>query len=127
MGLLDTIRAGVKIADSVTQSLQASIKFERYLSSDGQGAKTYAAAVYLLGVAEKKQQMIRTQSGALVACRSNVLFLNVAALVIATSADGINNEDRITLPDGTTGPILEVGGFIDAGTGQPFATQVFLG
>jgi len=53
--------------------------------------------------------------------------LDIAALVAATNGAGIDDHDVIVLPDGTTGPILDMSGFIDAGTGHPIATEVFLG
>ncbi len=59
--------------------------------------------------------------------RASVLFLDIAALVTATGGAGIDDNDIITLPDGTTGPILNLAGFTDAGTGHPVATEVFLG
>jgi hypothetical protein len=40
----------------------------------------------------------------------------------------VDPRDRITLPDGRTGPIVEItGGMLNAGTGRPFMTQVTLG
>jgi len=127
MSLLDVVRAGVKIADSVTKPLQATVNFQHFLSADGEGTRTYGGVVSLRAVVDWKQKHLRTSTGELSVSRASVLFLDVAALAAATGGDGIDDNDIIVLPDGTTGPILDMGGFIDAGTGQPVATEVWLG
>lgn len=131
MSLLDTLRTGVKIVDDVTKPLQATVSFERYIGSDGYGTLLYAPAVPLKAIVDWKQKQVRTVSGILSVSRASVMFLDIVALTAATPAGfttaGVSDEDKITLPDGTTGPILDMAGFIDAGTGHPIATEVFLG
>jgi len=78
-------------------------------------------------IVDWKQKHLRTQGGELTVSRASVLFLDVNELKAATNNEGIDDNDIITLPDGTTGPIIDMAGFIDAGTGRPFATEVFLG
>lgn len=127
MSLLTILRSGVEIANKVTKPLQATVSYKRYLSSSGTGTKTYAPTVQLKAIVDWRQKQLRTQSGILSVSRAAVLFIDIAALFSATAGNGINDEDIITLPDGTTGPILDMGGFIDAGTGHPIATEIFLG
>lgn len=128
MSLLDVLRKGVKIADKVTKPIQTSVTFERAVfQNDGYGDKSYPTSVQLPAIVDWKQKQVRTSSGILSVSRASVMFLDVVALAKATSGQGISDHDRITLPDGTTGPILDMAGFIDAGTGQPLATEVFIG
>jgi hypothetical protein len=127
MSLLDVVRSAVKIADNVTKPLQATVTYQRYLSSDAYGTKVYGGVVSLRAIVDWKQKQLRTPEGVLSVSRASVMFLDVAALVSATSGNGIDDNDLIVLPDGTTGPILDMAGFIDAGTKQPLATEVFLG
>lgn len=127
MSLLDVLRQGVKIADTVTKPLQATVQFYRMIRIDGRGTKTYAAPVPLLAIVDWKQKQLRTQAGVLSVSRASVTFLDIAALTAATAGNGIDDSDKIVLPDGTTGPILDMSGFIDAGTTLPLATEVFLG
>lgn len=127
MSLLDIVRSAVKIADDVTKPLQATVSYKRYLSSDATGFKSYASVVSLRAIVDWKQVQLRTAGGILSVSRAMVMFLDIAALVAATSGNGVSDEDIITLPDGTTGPILDMAGFIDAGTGHPVATEVYLG
>lgn len=127
MGLLATIRSGVKIVDKATRDLQSITIFERYLSQDGAGGKTYAAPVQLKAIVEDKQEIVRTVSGQLSQSRTTIQYLDITALLAATNNLGVKESDRITLQNGDGGPILAIGGFIDAGTGVPVATQVYLG
>jgi hypothetical protein len=127
MSLLDVVRAGVALANTITQPLQATVVYERRLTSDDQGTGAFAAPVNLKAIVDWKQKQIRTPTGELSVSRSYVMFLDIVALVAATGGEGINDQDLITLPDGTTGPILDMSGFIDAGTGHPVATELWLG
>jgi len=127
MGLLTAVRSGVKIADKLTRDLQSNTTFERFLSSDGAGDKTYAAGVTLRAIVEDKQEMVRTLSGELSQSKTHITYLNAAALSSATGGNGVKEADRITLQNGETGRILALGGFIDSGTGDPIATEIYLG
>lgn len=128
MSVLDAVRVGVAIADAVTRPLQPTVSFERCTGWDGEGTLSYAEGVVpLQALVEEKQRNVRTTSGNLTISSVTVTFLDVAALAAATSGAGVQVRDRITLPDGRTGPILNTGGFVDAGTGQPVATEVYLG
>lgn len=121
------VRSAVGIADKVTKPLQASVSYERFVSQDAYGTRTYAAIVYLKAIVEWKQRSVRTTTGDLSVSRSSVMFIDIKELVSATSGEGVDDNDRIILPDGTTGPILDMSGFIDAGTGHPIATECWLG
>lgn len=132
MSLLTTLRSGVKIADKITKPLQPTVSFRHYVGSDWQGAKIYdppiaSPAAELRAIVDWKQRQVRTLQGVLSVSRASIMFLDVAEIAAATGGDGIDDNDLIILPDGTTGPILDMSGFIDAGTGQPLATEVFIG
>lgn len=127
MGLLNTLRKGVVIADKVTKDLQSTVTFRRWTGQDMFGDATYAAEVGLRAVVDWKQRQVRTTAGILTVSRASVTFLDIDALLAATGGAGIDDNDVIVLPDGTTGPILDMGGFIDRETGIPVATEVFLG
>src|SRR5678815_4774940 len=124
MSLLDVLRTGVKVADTVTKPVQATVTFRKDLGNDEFGEKTLGGPVKLKAIVDWKQKQVRTASGILSVSRASVMFLDIDALKKATNNEGIGDEDIITLPDGTTGPILDMSGFIDAGTGIPIATEV---
>lgn len=127
MSLLDALRAGVAVTNLVTKPLQATVMFERCNGQDTYGP-TFDAPVAMLCVLDEKQQQVRTKGGVLTMSRCQLTFLDVNAIVAATSTDGhIKDTDILTLPDGTKGAILAVGGFVDAITGQKVETEVWIG
>jgi hypothetical protein len=127
MSLLTAVRSAVAVADKVTRPLQSTVSYRRRTGQDGNGDATFATAVDLLAVVDWQQRQVRTITGLLSVSRAAVTFLDAAALSAATGGAGISDDDVIVLPDGTTGPILDMAGFIDPGTEIPIATEVFLG
>lgn len=127
MALIHVLRAGVAIADSQTQSLQAIVQYSKCTGYDEYGEPAYDAPISLPAIVDWRQHQVRTQAGILSVSRASVLFLDIKELMAATNGEGIDDMDKIVLPDGTTGPILDMAGFIDAGTGLPMTTEVFLG
>ena len=128
MSLLDTLRQAVKIADIQTKAIQATVTLQHVAGPpDEFGTQAYTDPTTLVAIVDWKQKQLRTVSGVLSVSRASVMFLDVAAVAAATNGEGIDDHDIIVLPDGSTGPILDMAGFIDAGTGQPLATEVFLG
>lgn len=125
---IDILRTAVAIADSVTKDWQPSVTFKRYLRSDATGKRSYAADVFLLrAIVELKQRQVRTQQGELAVSSITITFLDVAA-VLAATVDGVMTvNDVIVLATGQSTPIMGVGGFIDAGTGAPVATEAYCG
>ena len=126
MSLLDVLRAGVKLADKVTKPLQSTVQYERETTGDGYGV-TFLPPVPLRAIVDFNSKQVRTADGVLTVTRATIELLDVAEIVAATGGEGIGNSDKFTLPDGDTGPTLDIGGFIDAGTGHPIATTVMIG
>jgi hypothetical protein len=127
MSLLDVVRSGVALANKITRDLQPVVSYQRLVSTDGEGAKTYAAAVPLHAIVDYTSKQVRTQGGVMTVTRATIDLPDVKEIIVATGGAGIGNDDVFTLPDGDTGPILDIGGFIDAGTGNPVATKVMIG
>lgn len=132
MSLLDILRTGVKLADNITKPLQATVRYWRFVGATGDGDKTYvppitSAGIPLKAIVDWKQKQVRTQTGVLSVSRAVITLLNIDEVVKATAGNGIGDDDLFILPDGTTGPVIDMAGFIDAGTGHPIATEVFLG
>lgn len=132
MGLLNVVRSAVKTVDKATRDLQSTTLFRKYVSSSGSGAKIYnppisSPAISLKAIVEDRQEMVRTLSGELSQSKTSIEYLDISALLSATNSEGVKENDLIVLQNGETGRILAVGGFIDAGTGIPIATTVFMG
>jgi hypothetical protein len=127
MSLLDVLRSGVAIADSILKPLECDVTLERYIGTDGYGTDLWAPPVTMKAICDWRQAQVTTVGGSLAVSRVVVTFIDIKEMEAKTNGEGISDQDRITLPDGTTGPILDMAGFIDAGTGQPLATDVYLG
>lgn len=127
MSLLNVVRSAVAVANKVTKPLQPKVTYRRFTSGDGEGTKAHGSAVLLDAIVDWTQKSLRTSSGELTVSRASVSLLDIKQVVAATNGEGIGDNDIFILPDGTTGPILDMKGFIDAGTGHPIATEVFLG
>lgn len=125
MTILDV---GVAIANKVTKSLklQATVIYEREIGTDGYGTRTYGSAVPLRAIVDFTSKQVRTQDGVLTVTRATITLLDRPAIVAATNGDGVGNNDRFTLPDGDTGPILDIGGFVQEG-GALIPTTVMIG
>lgn len=117
MGLLDDV---VALANDVTQDLelQAVVTYEGFLSASGSGARNYSAARQVHALVEHKQVQVRKNDGQLAMARAKVTILDPTILVTVF--------DRITLPDGSTGPILTWEGFVP-GTNVPILSEIYLG
>lgn len=135
----EIIRAGVAIADSLTQGAQVYVTHEAWISG-GEMGDVYADPVQIRAVVDRsnKQAMRGT----------TVLFIG-ATLTFTTSPEHpltsggspvdtsqitpprtgpIDTRDRITLPDGWTAQVVDIPeGVIDPGTGRGFAPVVLLG
>ena len=128
MSLLTVIQKSIAVADKITQPLQATVEHTAWVSADSYGSSVYAAAVERKALIDQRQQRRRTTSGEVISVASRLTFLKP---IEEHGADGrtepIDRRDVFTLPDGTTGPVVDVEGFTDAETGHPLVTDVWLG
>lgn len=128
MSLLDVLRGGIKTADNITKPLQSDVSYSKAVADPGgYGLFTFPSTVTLKAIVDGRQRQVRTVEGILSVSRATVIFLDVDALSTATGGAGVSDNDKIVLPDGTTGPILATDGYTDPGTGKPVVTRVFLG
>lgn len=121
MGLGSIVRSARAIAKSVVggnNGLTVDVTVEPFSSYDGYGKPSYSSGTDYEAVVEQISRLIRTPGGQEVMAKHRITFLEAVA---------ISAKDRITLPDGTTGPILDVEGVVDAETDAPFVTGVLLG
>jgi len=130
MGLADIVRSGVATAQSVTADLQDSVSHEAWIGHDGTGyAKpAYAPAVARPALVEMKQRKLRLADGSEVTQNAQLTFIGpVEANGAVGRREPIDPRDRLTLPSGHTGPILDVQGLVDTGTHAPYLLEVALG
>lgn len=117
------IRRGVALADRITDSLQAEVIHYHWsgddqADQDATGDKIFPSPVTRKAIVTLKQQFIRTSAGEDAVARAQVTFL---------SPVDVHMQDQIILPDGTTGPILDITGPVDPSTGRAYTIDVWLG
>lgn len=128
MGLLDVVRSGIALANSVTSDLQANVSHRAWTASSSYGDATLATAVLRPAIVVQSFKMHRTSKGEMVATRAHITFLEpITPNGAAGRMEPIDPRDTITLPDGTTGPIVDISGFIDRETTRPLLVEVWLG
>ena len=128
MGYDDLIRDGIALARSLTLDLQPSLNWLRWQSQDSFGTPTYAATVAVRAIVERVNRLIKLSDGREVMITSRIYILEpLTALAASGRRNPIDERDIFVLPDGTSGPIVDIDGLIDAGTNAPYYHQVYLG
>lgn len=120
LDLAAVIRQGVALASNLTTSLQVTVKHYVKTGRDSNGY-TYASPVNVSCLLEMKNEVkLQVSTGKIIHTKAKLTFLRSIV---------IGENDKLILPDGTTGPIHKAEGFVDpASTGpNPFVTEVWLG
>jgi len=118
VGLLDDLVDGVATIDAETRDLQPEVTVYRWAWQDAHGKARYAAPTREPAIVDWRQKQVRTRAGSEAVSRAYVGFLRPTA---------IDEKDKVVLPDGTTGPILDMSGFVSRETGRPIFVEVWLG
>lgn len=120
MGALDdAVRAAVAEIEDVTSTggLQVTVSHRAYVTQDAFGdGEPYATAVSRSGIFVEQRRQFRSFDGTEIQTQSRITFLGNIT---------VTANDKITLPDGTAPPILEVKGPLDRTGGRYLTTVVF--
>ncbi len=128
MSLLDTVRAGIATAATLTRPLQGNVTHTPWTGQDWDGAQTYGTPVLRKALVDLTHKLRKTDEGKLVMTVAVVTFLDVIPDNGASGrTEPIDVRDKIVLPDGTTGPLVRGGGFMDAVTGRPLLNEIMIG
>jgi hypothetical protein len=118
MTLADQVRLAVSKANLATADLQVDVIHEVWIGDDVRGQPEYAPPIVRKAIVDKSGQIIRNPTGEMEESTAYIAFIYPVE---------VDRKDKLTLPDGTTGPIMKTGGFFDAGTGHPYYAEVWLG
>ena len=133
MGLIDIIRSGVAIASGLTADLQSDVTHYAWIgdaggSASGKGKSTYATPVNRRALINTGSKEVKLANGQTALVKARIVFLDpIEPNGAAGRREPIDVRDKIVLPDGTSGPIIDTGGLLDAGTDAPFVNTVLLG
>jgi len=130
MGLSAIVRNGVRLANRLTADLQVVVQHKRWVGQDRFGQDVYDdILVDRYALVEHKPGMRKQADGSEIIYRTTVTFVGpIVAL------DGVDNRsepfdlrDFLVMPDGSTGPILDISGLLDPATGKPYLYEIALG
>lgn len=122
------VRGGINLAKNLTNSLQANVQHLRWTGQSALGTPTYATAVTLKALVERKQKVFKRASGVEVMSQSVITILEpLSAQGTAGRIEPVDERDQFILPDGTTSLVIAVEGFVDGSTGKPYMHQIYLG
>lgn len=123
-------RRGVKLVDQFTQDGQVEITHEAWIAQDKFGKPQYAAPTDPAPrcVIDSRQRVVVTTGGQAITIMSTLTFTSPTA---SNGAPGrrepIDPRDKITLPNGFTGPIIDSAAPIDPKTNMGYIQQIMLG
>jgi len=127
-GLAASIRSTVEAVNAQTTTLQANVVHEAWIGQDDYGVPRYAAPVGRPALIHEGTTQRRLPTGDVITTRACVTFYSpVPSNGASGRRDPIDPRDRITLPSGLTGPIVDApGAGIDPSTGHPYVSVFWL-
>lgn len=144
MSLNSLIRNAVKVADTITKSLQGDVQHSAWIGQDGFGKPVYGTVIQGLditgqpttpnvpvvrkAVIELKQRERQVQ-GRVIMTFAYLTFVGPIPVNGMTSErkEAVDPRDVFILPDGSTGPVVDVQGVLDSETNLMYAVEVWLG
>lgn len=133
MGLDSLVRNAVATANRLTAALQVTVTHEAWTGKDSYNKPTYASGKDRQCILEwtsdtGRPALVKTASGEEKVVRAKLTFVvPIAANGADDRQEPVDPRDIFTLPDGTTGPILNIGGVVDPSTSAPYALEVSIG
>lgn len=129
----EILRSGVKIANTLTKGAQSTVTIEAWVGQDGKGTRQYANPVQVQAVVDLTRKQRPGPTGQLVDIIATITIVGDLAPNGTTGTtpprvEPIDPKDRVTLPDGTTGPIVSApNAVVDPGTSRGFIHEIMLG
>lgn len=117
MGLADIVRSGVAIAASLVDDILVSVTIEARTGEDEYRKPAYAAGVPYDALVEDDVRLVKTDDRGEVLTRSKLSFLQNATVAV---------RDRVTLPDGSKGLVVDVKGLADPAGGR-YLVEAWIG
>lgn len=127
----EVLQIGIDIIDSQTKGAQSQIKLEQFTGSGPSGDMTYADPVFPFAVVDYSNK-VSIRGGQIVTVSATLTITErVEPNLTVTDPprkNPIDPRDKITLPDGTTGPIISAPGSVNNPlTGTGFIQVVEIG
>lgn len=129
----EILRSGISLANELTLGVQCQVKFEACTGQNANG-RTYAAPVYLSAVvdftAKERVSAVTDKVQTIAATIMVVGDVKPNGTIIANNPrrEPVDDRDRLTLPNGFTGPIISApGSVVDPATNRGFIHVIEIG
>lgn len=126
------VRNGVGLAHTLFNGggLETTVTWEAFIGQDGYGKPAYDDPIQVLAIVDQNSKQIQ-RGEHLVTIKATVLVLKGispnGAVTDPPRDEPFDPRDKITLRDGTTGPILaNTGGVEDPTTGRGFLSEILI-
>jgi hypothetical protein len=132
MALNDLIVSVVKIANNITKPLQGDVSHYPWIAQNRFGSASHQAPfgepIVRKAIIEQQARWRQLPNGNMVSTYAHVIFLEPFAHINAPNRKNpVDPRDRLILPDGTTGPIVDIDGLFNPGSGSLYFCEVWLG
>ena len=133
MSLADIIRTGIELANDLTEKgeLQEPVTLDAWTDQSVTASPIYnngGAGLRIPALVEYGVDQVLDEARQVIPVQAKVTFLRpIAANGAKGRQEPLDPRDRITLPNGSTGPIVKVRGFVDGGTSAPYMLEVWIG
>jgi hypothetical protein len=132
MALRDTIAKVVAIANIITKNLQGDVSHYPWIAQNAFGSVSQQAPfgqpILRTAIIEQQARWRQMPNGNMVFTYAHLIFLEPFEHIDAPNRKNpIDPRDRLILPDGSTGPIVDVDGLHNPGTKSPYFCEVWLG
>lgn len=124
----EILRSGIQIADSLTKGVQSTITIERWTGQTVHGDDTYSIPITVSAVIDRTNKVINRGDEQITIGATLTVIGDIPPDGGVGRREPIDPRDRITLPDGFTGPIINApNSVVDPGTGRGFINEIMLG
>src|SRR5688572_2046525 len=132
MALRDIIAKGVATINTITKDLQGSVSHYPWIAQNAFGStqhqSPFGQPITRTAIIEQQGRWRQMPNGNMVFTYAHLIFLEPFEHINAPNRKNpIDPRDRLILPDGTTGPIVDVDGLYNPGTNSPYFCEVWLG
>jgi hypothetical protein len=128
MGMGGIIAGAVAAAHAGTVGLQVEVSHEAWILADALGAASFAAPIPLTAFVQEGVLDVPKPDGQVMTTKARLGFVGpVAPNGAPKRREPFDPRDKITLPSGITGRIVEVPGtMLNPDTGAPYTRTVWL-
>ncbi len=131
----EILRSGIKIADGLTKGVQSGspdsigdVVIEQWISQTVHGDDSFASPITVSAVIDRTNKLITIGSEQVTIGATLTIIGDVQPNGATGRREPIDPRDRITLPDGFTGPVISSpNAVMDPGTNRGFIHEVMLG